>query len=428
MVIFKPHYIIIIVPSQQSTALPLLLSWTLVKVLYLITKSNFGGAQRYVHDLATAMKERGHDVAVGLGGSGPLKERLDAAGVRTVTLPSLKRDVSLKNDIRAFREIYGLLRSERPDILHLNSSKVGALGALAGRLSNIAESFRGLFRKGKRQMRIVFTGHGWAFNEERGDIERALIGAIHWLTIMLAHRVIAVSQRTRDQILALPVPWNKIIIVYNGIGEPKTLSKHAARDTIFAGTPWDGVTIKKDALVIGTLAELHRNKGLAYAIEGMAMLKKMTDRPVVLVIVGEGEERDTLQKLVDSMNLRDCVLLAGYRPNAASLLSAFDAFLLSSITEAFPYAILEAGKAGLPIIASSVGGIPEIIDDMESGILIHSKNPLEIARAIMFLVEEPERRKRLAQAIDARIARKFSLKQMIDGTLRVYDTPKQPAD
>lgn len=399
-----------------------------MKILYLITKSNFGGAQRYVHDLAIAMKERGHDVTVGFGGSGLLGERLTASGIRTITLPSLLRDISLKNDIRAFREIYQLLRSERPDVLHLNSSKIGALGALAGRCSNVVEYLRRLARKQSRPTRIIFTGHGWAFNEERGDIERALIGAIHWLTILLAHRVIAVSRRTRDQILAFPVPWNKIVIVYNGIGEPKTLGKHAAREAIFSGTLWDGTDIKKDTLVIGTLAELHRNKGLAYAIEAMAMLKNMTDQHIVFIVVGEGEERETLETLIDSLDLRNHVLLAGYRPDAASLLSAFDIFLLPSITEAFPYAILEAGKAGLPIIASSVGGIPEVIDDMESGILIHSKNPSEIARAIMFLIEEPERRKRLAQAIDERIAKKFSLEQMIDGTLRVYDASKQPAD
>lgn len=394
-----------------------------MRILYLITKSNFGGAQRYVHDLAIAMKERGHEVAVGFGGSGLLKERLEAAGVRTIPIPSLERDVSLKNDIRAFFEIFRLLRAERPDILHLNSSKVGALGALAGRLLNIAGRLRELIRRGHHPIRIIFTGHGWAFNEERNDFERTLIGIVHWMTIMLAHRVIAVSRRTREQILSLPlpIPWNRISIVYNGVGEPKTLSRKVAREIILAGTKWEGRAFPKDVLVIGTLAELHRNKGLIYAVEGMAMLKKMLGERALLLIVGEGEERKNLEALIDSLDLSNDVLLAGYRQNGACLLSAFDAFLLPSVTEAFPYAILEAGKAGLPIIASSVGGIPEVIDDMESGILIHSKNPQEIFRAIKFLIEEPERRKRFGEAIDARIAKRFSLKQMIDGTLRAYE-------
>lgn len=394
-----------------------------VKVLYLITKSNFGGAQRYVYDLTLAMKDRGHDVAVGFGGEGSLKERLNAAGVRTIGIPSLERDVSLLGDLHAFGEIYRLVRTERPDVLHLNSSKVGALGAFAGRVANFIEHIHRLLRRDFRTTHIIFTGHGWAFNEERGDVERAIIGIVHWFTIILAHRVIAVSRRTREQILSLPlpVPWGKITVVYNGIGEPKTLSRKIAREEILAGTPWAGLEFENDILVVGTLAELHRNKGLSYAVEGMAMLKRAIGGRAKLVIVGEGEERATLEMLVDRLGLNSEVLLAGYRPDAARLLSAFDAFLLPSVTEAFPYAILEAGKAGLPIIASSVGGIPEVIDDMQSGILIHSKSPQEISRAIMFLIEEPERRKRFGESIDARIARRFSLKHMVDGTLHVYD-------
>lgn len=396
---------------------------TVVKILYLITKSNFGGAQRYVHDLAVAMKDRGHDVTVGFGGVGPLKERLDAAGIRTIAIPSLGRDVSFGEDLRAFREIYWLLRRERPDVLHLNSSKVGGLGALAGRISNGIEYARKVFRKDARPARIVFTGHGWAFNEERSDIERTLIGVAHWLTIMLAHRVIAVSRRTREQILSLPlpVPWKRIVVVYNGVGEPRTLSRKSAREEILAKTPWEGRVFEKNVLLVGTLAELHRNKGLSYAIEGIAILRKTSGSQVKFIILGEGEERAKLEELIHSLNLEDDVLLAGYRADAARLLSAFDVFLLPSVTEAFPYAILEAGKAGLPIIASSVGGIPEVIDDMESGILIHSKSPQEISRALKFFIEEPERRKHIGQSIDVRIARRFSLQQMIEGTLRAYD-------
>lgn len=391
-----------------------------MKILYLITKSNLGGAQRYVHDLAVAMKERGHEVVVGFGGSGLLKDRLDEAGVRTVLLPSLERDVSLKNDLRAMREIYGVLRSERPDVLHLNSSKVGALGALLGRVSNGIEHIRRWSGKEHRIAQIIFTGHGWAFNEERGDFERGIIGVIHWITIMLAHRVIAVSCRTRDQILSLPIPWDRIAVIHNGVGESNGLSRKAAREKVLADTTWSGRVFGKDTLVVGSLAELHKNKGLAYAIEGMALLRKITEKNAVLIVLGEGEERAMLEQLIRSLNLEEHVLLAGYRPNAAELLSAFDVFLLPSITEAFPYAILEAGKAGLPIIATAVGGIPEVIDDMESGVLIHSKNPQEIARAIKFLAEEPERRRDLGLTIAQRIARRFSLQQMIDDTLKLY--------
>lgn len=390
-----------------------------MKILYVITKSNFGGAQRYVHDLAIAAKAAGHDVLVAYGGEGPLGERLRAAEVRTVSIPELERDVRASKDLRAFARLFALVRRERPDVLHLNSSKVGGLGGLAGRLANVLEQSSRLIRRTPRPARIIFTGHGWAFNEERNDLERFVIGLAHWLTIALSHRTITVSRRTREQIAKIPFTWHKLTLVYNGVGPVKTLAKKRAFERIFP----DGIPPLPSGkpVVIGTLAELHRNKGLSYAIEGMALLAKQSSVPFVFLILGEGEERAFLESLVRRHGLEKHVHLVGYREAGTELLSAFDIFLLPSITEAFPYAILEAGKVGLPVVASAVGGIPEVIDDMDSGILIQTRNPNEVARAIEYLLEDPERRKKLGTKIEARIGDRFDIGTMTKETFAVYE-------
>ncbi len=391
-----------------------------LKILYVITKSNFGGAQRYVHDLARAAKAEGHDVVVAFGGDGALGGMLRDADIRTVALSALGRDVSPWSDLRSFFHLYRLIRRESPDVLHLNSSKAGALGALAARLANLVAVLppSGAAR---RRVAAVFTGHGWAFNEERGAVARALIRIVHWLTIQASHCVIAVSRATQRQVLALPFVRNKIVVVHNGI--PSIPLRHAdeAWTRIVSGTAWERLHPKKPPLVVGSISELHRNKGLGYALDAVALLKERTGVPPALVVLGEGEERRALEERIRERGLEDDVLLAGFRPGACELLAPFDVFLLSSITEAFPYAILEAGNAGLAIVATRVGGIGDVIEDMESGVLVEPHDADAIARAIQLLLDDPERRARLAGRARTRVVESFSLAKMARTTFSVYE-------
>jgi len=149
------------------------------KILYLITKSNWGGAGRYVYDLTTSLPEDKFDVVVALGGEGLLKQRLEEKGVRVITVKSLERNVSILKEFSALFELYSLFEKERPDVVHLNSSKAGGLGAFAARLSGIP--------------RIVFTAHGWAFGEKRFLLHQWLIWMASLATQVFSHVTIAVS-------------------------------------------------------------------------------------------------------------------------------------------------------------------------------------------------------------------------------------------
>lgn len=381
-----------------------------MKIVYLITKSNFGGAQRYVFDLALGARAAKHDVVVCSGGEGPLIEKLRAEHIRTRTIDALQRDISLPAEWKSFCVLIRILRDERPAVLHLNSSKAGGLGGLAGRIVNVFNFFAR-----RPQMRIIFTGHGWAFNEDRGDFERFVIGIAHWLTIVLAHIVIAVSEKTAEDIRKLPLVSGRVVVVHNGVTPVPLLSRDEARRRLHIPLEFSDET-----LVIGTTAELHKNKGLSYAITGIAQLLRLKPVHIRYVICGAGEEEQALQKQIHDLGLEGIVMLAGYQNESARLLAAFDVFLLPSITEAFPYAILEAGHAGLPIIASAVGGIPEAIDDLESGILIQPKNSGEVARALQYLIEHPEKRQHFGAQIMARVRERFNVEKMVEATLARY--------
>lgn len=366
------------------------------KILYVITKSNWGGAQRYVYDLATGLPDT-FEAVVALGGDGPLKIRLEDAGIRTISLPFLARDVKLFSDLLVLTNLISLFKKERPDIVHLNSSKIGGLGALAGKISGIQN--------------IIFTAHGWAFREERPELQKMVIKFISWITILWSHSVITVSERDCREGLAFPFTNKKIILIHNGIPETDLLEKSAAQKILH----------EKNAgksLWVGTIGELHKNKGHKYAVEAMAAIQSKHN--VQFFIIGEGEERLTLEKTINDLGLQSDVILLGNRADAVTLLPAFDIFLFPSVKEGLPYTVLEAGLAGLPVIASAVGGIPEVITDMESGILVRPKSSEEIVKAFDFLLSHKKEALNFGKKLHSNVKKNFSLKKMLRETISVY--------
>ena len=173
-----------------------------------------------------------------------------------------------------------------------------------------------------------------------------------------------------------------------------------------------------NSILIGTIANFYPTKGLSYLIEAAAKLK--TKHNFQIVIIGDGIERTYLESLITKYNLEENIILAGQIPEAAKYLKAFDIFVLPSIKEGLPYAILEAMAAGLPIVATNVGGISEMITDNESGLLVPPKNPEALAEALKKLIDAPELRARLGQNAAATAAAKFSLKEMLKKTRQIY--------
>ena len=329
------------------------------KVLFLITKSNWGGAQRYVYDLATNIPQDQFVPVVALGQSGRLSEELAKEGVSVITLPDLGRDVDLVSDIRAFFQIWALLRKERPDVVHLNSSKAAAFGALAARLSGVP--------------RILFTAHGWPFKEHRGFLSSGLIRTISWFTAFLSHSVIVVSKEDEYIGRLMQGISKKIQYIPLGIAIPAFLPREMASLIL------PPLTNAWPRLV--TIAELTANKGLSYALEAILLLKEYkTD--VSYFIIGEGEERDRLMTQARMLGITDRVYFLGFIPDAARYLKAFDVFVLPSVKEGMPYVLLEAGMAKLPIVSTTVVD-PMFFELAPSATGVAPVSPQALVEAIM---------------------------------------------
>lgn len=395
-----------------------------MKILYVITKSNWGGAQRYVYDLATSLDKSEFEIEVVAGGNGLLTKKLDDAGIKVTPLHSMERDINLKKEIIAAKELWSIFRKSRPDVVHLNSSKAGGLGALAARLAGVKK--------------IVFTAHAWAFNENRGTLSKMTISFLHWLTVILSHETIAVSESVKEQVVHMPFMRKKIQVIHLGMDVFEYKSKEEARnllntstaapsfadresgDAVPGNVEKDGSAeeVSKDSeLWIGTVSELHPIKGIPYSIDAIALLKEEYPN-LKFYIIGEGEQRALIEKQITKRRLEDQVHLAGFIDDAKTYFRAFDIFVLSSLSEAFGYSLIEAGLAGIPVIATKVGGIPEVVD--EAGILVPPKNGRAIADAIKSLIDTPEKRDSLATALHERVLTVFNKEEMQRKTLDVY--------
>ncbi len=369
------------------------------KILFAITKGNWGGAQRYVFDLATNLPKDRFEICVVCGEGNKLVEKLRAQNIRVIQLDSLKRDIRIGNEFKTFGRFYEILKKEKPDIIHLNSSKIGAVGALAGRYAGVPK--------------IIFTGHGWAWNENRAFISKFLITTIHWLTVFLSHTTIAVSEKVKRQILKLPfLNPSKIAVIHNGIQTIDYLERFAARAKL------DGQITEK--FWVGTISELHTNKGLDTLIVAFAEIAKVQN-DVVLVIIGEGEERKSLTTLIEKNGLSKKIHLLGFVENAQTFLKAFDVFVLASRTEAFPYVLLEAGLAQLPVVATSVGGVPEVITEHKNGLLIPPEQTGTLSRAIKELLENSAGAATFGHNLRKTVENSFSVSTMVEKTLDVYN-------
>jgi glycosyltransferase involved in cell wall biosynthesis len=368
-----------------------------MKILYGITKSNWGGAQKYVYDTALAARDAGHEVSVLCGGNGLLIEKLEKAGIKTINLPYMGRNIRISSEFRAFVDTLKVLRRERPDVFHINSSKMGGLGALAARVFGVKT--------------IIFTAHGWAFNEARPWYQELIIQELAWITMALSHKTICVSEGIWKQVRHLPFVSHKLVIIKHGVEDFPLASRAEARATLFPG-------IAEETFLVGTIAELHKVKGLDIALRAFA--RAFRGKDAAFVIIGGGEEERELKLLATRLGISKQARFAGFVEDGRSLLSGFDAFVLASRSEALGFVLLEAARAELPVIATSVGGIPEIVKNNETGMLVARDSFQELSGAMARLYENTELRKTLARNLREFASKNFSKEKMLEETLKLY--------
>lgn len=373
------------------------------KIIYLITKSNWGGAQRYVYDLATNLDLTKWEPVVALGGDGELTTKLEEAGIRIISLNALQRDISISKELSFANELWQILKVEKPDILHVNSSKAGGVGCLLGRLASVP--------------RVIFSAHGWAFNEDRPWWQRLVVKTLHWVTVLLSHKTIAVSSGMKAQLRWLGAQ-SKMTVINPGRTITAFLEREDARTKItnvcpallpFQSDPW---------LMI--IAELHPIKQHQIMIKAMQTLTQQHPE-LRLVCIGDGSEHSALLQSINAASLQDNIFLVGSIHEAALYLKAADLFVLPSRSESYGYVLHEAALAQVPTVASNVGGIPDIIEDSTTGTLVPASDVRGFSEAITNYLTHPERAAQHASAAYAKL-QKRTIEHMVTQTTTLYNS------
>lgn len=376
-----------------------------VKIIYLVTKDDVGGAQKYVQDLAENLDKNEFDVKILTGGK---------KGVRFLS-NAFRPYLLFVNDWLALAELFFEFKREKPDVVHLNSSKAGVIGAMAAKLAGVKK--------------VVFTAHGWVFNpdNELSFLRKKMYILLHKIAALFQDEIINVSEYDRQLATKHKIAGTeKLITIRNGLDcqrinfldkttARKALLKIANLSAAHAGNP----------IWIGSVGRLVVEKSYTDLVEAARLIQNQN---VKFFVIGSGPEKQKLQLLITEYQLQDKFFIIENLAPAASYLKAFDIFVLPSIKEGLPYTILEAMAAGLPIIATRVGGISEIVDPLDGnrrGLVMPPREPEELARAINYLLKNPNEANELASNGKKFLKEQLTLDRMILETKLVYNDRKE---
>lgn len=364
-------------------------------------------------DLAKYLIQHNYEVFVAVGAAGErdnwifsqlIAEKFEKNHLFVV--PDLVREINPLKDFLAFFELIKLIKFLNIDIVHLNSSKAGILGSIAGKILN---------------KKVVFTAHGFVFNEQSSFLKKIFYLFLERLASVFRDKIITVSEFDKIEALKYKIiAPEKIVAIHNGL-DPELakniLDKKSAKNFLQKVLQKRGLFAGKnifDYKIIGSVANFYPVKGLENFIKiAYNIHKKRQD--IIFIVFGDDGQRNKLERLIVDLKLSEVVFLPGIVPGAYKYLKCFEVICLTSIKEGFPYILLEALLAGIPIVATKVGGVPEVLKNALSVKLVEVKDIEGLSSAVEnILFKEKNEENQLPV--------EFEMGEMGRKTLQVYES------
>ncbi|MCI0551208.1 MAG: glycosyltransferase [Anaerolineae bacterium] len=359
-------------------------------VLQLIDGLNIGGAEILLRDLSVGLAQRGFRVSIGYSTPGPLARDLNDLGLPLTRLPRLMRV-----DPILFGGMIRLMHKDLPQIVHTHLFKSDFHGRLAARIVGVPV--------------VVSTLHSidrWA--------QKRPLGNLYGWTSRFADRIIAISDDVKNFHMAnTAVDESKFVTIENGVDiqrftRQKTLGEEIRKE----------FNLDDSAPVFGIVGRLTPPKDHRVFLQAAALILQSIPRARFL-IVGDGPLRDDLEAHMRELDIQNSLLFTGMRRDIPAVLAALDVLVISSLWEGIPVTLLEGMASALPMVATKVGSIPEVVTD-ETAILVQPSDPTAIAQACLKLANDQELRLSMGQAGLKRVTAKYSIDAMIDRTTALY--------
>ena len=360
-----------------------------MRVAYVITRADaVGGASIHVRDMACAVLAAGHQAVVFLGGEGQVTGQLTSAGVPWRSLRFLRRAVHLGRDLKAVAELAKAVAEFKPDLLSLHTAKAGWIGrVVASRLGIPA----------------LYTPHGWPFGERFSPAVRLAFRVLEKAAPRGAADVLCVCQYEKELAVRLRVcEANRLRMIYNGVHDVACEMRANP-----AASP----------IRIVSVARFEAPKDHETLLRAMTYLQR---DPWQMDLVGDGPGEARARLMARTLGLDLKVRFLGYLPDPAAVLGRAQIFVLSTRSESFPRSVLEAMRAGLPVVASHVGGVPEAITDGTHGLLVAPGDPLLLAGALSRLLRDHKLREKLGLEARRRYESCFRFERMAEQTMALY--------
>jgi glycosyltransferase involved in cell wall biosynthesis len=380
-----------------------------VRVLRVIARLNMGGPALHVAYLTAGLAERGYKTTLVAGslarGEDSMAFVADELGIEVERIEELHREISPLRDAVAIVRLARLIRRVRPHILHTHTAKAGAVGRLAALLAGDA-----------RPAIVVHTFHGHVL---RGYFDPLRTAGFRLLERWLATKttaLVAVSPQVRDDLVSLGVaPRERFVVVRLGI----ELEQRVAAERDGRGESRRVLGIGPDRFAVGWIG---RMTGVKRTDDVLRAFRRLRDRGVdaCLCMIGDGPDRPAVERRAHELGLMRDTLFLGYQEEVAPFYAAFDAMILPSINEGTPVSAIEALAAGRPVVATRVGGVPDVVRDGEDGFLVEPGDVDALADRLARLAAEPELRERLGAAGRARVVPRYSVERLVDDIDLLY--------
>lgn len=333
--------------------------------------------------------------------NGPLNELVTKYGMVVHPIKNFVSEVSLFKDLHALWQIFMLLRRQKYDLIHTHNSKGGFIGRLAAFLAGGPPVIHGV--------------HGFAFHENERWLRRVLFFALEKLAKHWSTRVICISQPLVELwIQSNLAPREKIRKIYSGI-EIMDFKRKYNRSKIRTQ-----LGLKPGQIAVGQVSKLWEGKGHEDIMNACPkLIEQIPDLKVFFI--GNGPICEKLQSMVDKKGLQNTIVFLGHCDNVPEITSALDIAVLASHFEGMGRVVLEAMAVGLPVVATRVGGIPDLVVDQKTGILIDSHSPQQLAHGILLLATNQELRKNMGSAGQKRVDKRFSASTMVEQIGQLYE-------
>lgn len=363
----------------------------ILKIVQLITRMDkVGGAQKHVEALAIHLKQDGHDVTVVTGSYQPSLWHLKAHKIPVISVPALQRAIHITKDFQAFWQLRAVFKHLQPDVIATHSSKAGVIGRVVGSLLRIP---------------TIFTAHSWSFTEGVPQKKKLFYHRLEKSIQPFTTKIITVSEYDRELALLKKVaPAHKLLTIHNGIDPIKrseTTKKICMEEQPVIVMVARFEVPKRQDVLLKTLAEL-------------------TDIPWHLQLIGDGSLRPALEHFVEQNGLSNRVTFLGNQLDVHPYLEKCHLFVLLSDWEGLPISIIEAMRVGLPIIATNVGGVKELIFDHDNGFLVERENNELLQKRLRQLLMDATLREQMGTASEHRYLQYFTFNPMYQKTLAVY--------